>query len=71
MLDTLAMENSMSRNRTLIYLALAALKVLEVGGHEERITALEQAIQGKQIEHKPSVFDIQPNQMETEDKEAE
>lgn len=58
MLDTLAMENSMSRNRTLIYLALTALKVLEVGGHEDRITALEQAISDKKVEHESSVFDI-------------
>lgn len=40
--DTLAMENSMSRNRTLAYLAQVALHTLEVGSLEERIAALEE-----------------------------
>jgi hypothetical protein len=41
-LDTLAMENSMARNRTLAYLVMVALRTLEVGAIEDRITALEE-----------------------------
>jgi len=42
--DTLRQENSGQRSRTLVTIALAAIKVLEVGEVEERIRALEQAI---------------------------
>jgi hypothetical protein len=70
MLDTLAMENSLSRNRTLAYLALAAMKALEVGVQEERITALEQAVQGRQIEHEQPIFDVEKRLLESGDKEA-
>lgn len=70
MLDTLAMENSLSRNRTLAYLALAAMKALEVGVQEERITALEQAVQGRQIEHEQPIFDVEKHLLESGDKEA-
>ena len=41
-LDTLAMENSLSRNRTLAYLVQVALHTLEVGDIEARIEALEE-----------------------------
>ena len=40
-LDTLALENSVSRSRTLAYLAQIALKALEVGEFETRLEALE------------------------------
>ena len=43
-LDTLAIDNSLSRNRTLAYLAQSALKALETGELEERIEALESAV---------------------------
>lgn len=39
--DTLSQENTLSRSRTLAYLAQMALKALEVGEHEERLRALE------------------------------
>ena len=35
--DTFQLENSVSRNRTLAYLAQTALKLLEVGEHEARM----------------------------------
>ena len=41
--DTRKQENSAQRSRTLISLALAALKALEVGELEERLEALELA----------------------------
>ncbi len=40
-LDTLSLENSVARSRTLAYLAQVALKALEVGTFEERLRALE------------------------------
>ena len=41
-LDALSMDNSMSRARTLAYLAQVALRMLEVGEIEERVAALEE-----------------------------
>ncbi len=43
-LDTLGLENSIARSRTIAYLAHVALKVLEVGEFQERLQALEAAI---------------------------
>ena len=40
-LDTLSLENSVARSRTLAYLAQIALKALEVGEFEARLEALE------------------------------
>lgn len=40
-LDTLSLENSIARSRTLAYLAQVALKALEVGEFEARLEALE------------------------------
>lgn len=42
--DSLALENSIARSRTLAYLAQVALKALEAGDLEERVDALEQAM---------------------------
>ncbi len=44
MLDTLGLENSVARSRTLAYLAQVALKALEVGEFQERLRALEAAM---------------------------
>jgi len=46
-LDALSMENSMSRARTLAYLAQVALRMLEVCEMEERVAALEEMAKGK------------------------
>jgi len=43
-LDTLSLENSVARSRTLAYLAQIALKALEVGEFEARLEALEKAV---------------------------
>ncbi len=45
-LDTLALENSVARSRTLAYLAQPALRCLEVGDLEERISSMEAALRG-------------------------
>ncbi len=42
--DTLSLENSVARSRTLAYLAQVALKALEISEHEERLRALEAAV---------------------------
>ena len=44
-IDALSLENSLSRARTLAYLAQVALKTLEVGEFEQRLQALETTIQ--------------------------
>jgi hypothetical protein len=43
-LDTLGLENGVSRNRTLAYLAQTAAKLLEVGELEQRLIAVEAAL---------------------------
>lgn len=58
-LDTLGLENSIARARTLAYLATSAIKLLEVGELEERLEALESAIHG-QKSLPQSVFDVEP-----------
>ena len=57
-LDTLGLENSVSRARTLAYLAMAAIKLLDVGELEERLAALEAAVRG-QKSLPESVFDAE------------
>ena len=42
--DTLGLENSISRARTLAYLAMTAIKLLDVGEMEQRLLALETAV---------------------------
>ena len=44
-IDTLALESSIARSRTLAYLAQMALKALEVGELESRLSALEDYFQ--------------------------
>jgi len=46
-LETLALENSIARNRTLISAASGAGKLIEAGDLEERVATLEAAIAGK------------------------
>ena len=55
--DTLGLENSISRARTLAYLATTAIKLLEVEGLEERLAALEVAVNSQKILAQ-SVFDV-------------
>ncbi len=58
-LDTLGLENSIARARTLAYLAMTAIKLLEAGEMEQRLAALEAAIHG-QKSLPASVFDVEP-----------
>ena len=59
--DTLGLENSVSRNRTLAYLAMVALKTLEVGEFETRLLALEAAVGPGRLAER-SVFDAEPEE---------
>ncbi len=68
-LDTLGMENSISRSRTLAYLAQVALRTLEVGDLEERIAALEEILRGQRNQRTSSPFDVEPGFSETGQKE--
>ena len=43
-LDTLGLENSVARNRTLAYLAQVAVNLLEKGELEERVRVLEEKV---------------------------
>ena len=43
-LDTLGLENSVARARTLAYLAQTAARLLEVGDLEDRLAAIENAM---------------------------
>jgi len=58
-LDTLALENSVARNRTLGSLAMTAAKLLEVGELEERVKTLEAAVASHRHDE-ASVFDFEP-----------
>jgi hypothetical protein len=42
--DTLSLDNTVNRNRTLAYLAQSAIKLLDHGEHEDRIQRLEDAL---------------------------
>ena len=46
-LDTLGLESSIARSRTLAHIAQVALRALETGELESRITTLETAVSGK------------------------
>ena len=42
-MDTLGLENSIARSRTLAYLAMVALKLCEAGEFDQRLESLELA----------------------------
>jgi hypothetical protein len=46
--DTLSLENSIARARTIAYLAQVTLKALEVGEFEERLEALEATLKPRE-----------------------
>ena len=47
-MDTLSLENSIARSRTIAYLAQVALKALETGELEDRLVALEAALKPRE-----------------------
>ena len=56
--DTLSLDNSIPRSRTLISLVLAAAKLLETGELEQRLATLEATVKGQQVPAE-SVFDVE------------
>ncbi|MHB1344981.1 MAG: hypothetical protein ACYCX3_11585 [Thermoleophilia bacterium] len=54
-IDTLSLENSVARSRTLAYLGQTALKCLEVGELEDRLALLEAAVRRRDL---PPAFDF-------------
>ena len=60
-LDTLGLENSIARSRALAYLAVSAIRLLEVGELEQRLAALELAVNGRKSIPE-SAFDSRPPQ---------
>jgi len=48
-IDTLSLENSVARSRTLAYLGHTALKCLEVGELEDRLALLEGAVKSREL----------------------
>jgi len=63
--DTLALENSLSRNRTLGYLAQLALKALEAHELTERIAILEQAVLNTNVPSETPIFTIMEGDIAT------
>ncbi len=59
LLDTLSLDNSIARARTLGYLVGVAAKLLEVGELEQRLAYLEAAIHSQKALGEP-VFDVNP-----------
>ncbi len=60
-LDSLGLENSIARARTLVYLVGVAGKLLETGELEDRVAHLEHAMQGKRALPE-SEFDREPEE---------
>ncbi len=60
-LDTLGLENSIARARTLAYLVGVAGRLLETGELEERLAYLEHAMQGQRA-YPESEFDRDPEE---------
>ena len=57
--DTLGLENSVARSRTLTYQVMVAAKLLETGDLEQRIACLEAAVSSQKTPATP-VFDVDP-----------
>ena len=71
-IDALGMENSPARSRMLVYVALAALRTLEVGVFEEHLAVLEQAVHGQRNQSAVQSsfdFEIELPQLGSGDKE--
>ncbi len=59
LMDTLGMDNSLNRSRTLGYLVSIGTRLHQEGEMEERLRALEAAVRG-QNSLPPPVFDVEP-----------
>jgi hypothetical protein len=57
-IETLALENSIARNRALAGYAAVGAKLIEVGDHEERLRALELAQQSRAADETDAFEDV-------------
>lgn len=71
LMDTLGMDNSLSRNRTLAYLVMVALKIKEVGDIEQRLVALEQSVNPHNVRQATPIFDAETSLLESGNKEKD
>ena len=69
--DALAMESNPSRSRQLVYIALAALRVLEVRDFEQRILGLERSVIPTKAQLTLPIFDVEQELLKPDDKEGE
>ncbi len=69
--DALAMESSPARSRQLVYIALAALRVLEVRDFEQRLLGLEQSVNPNNNQLALPMFDVEQELLKPDDKEGE
>jgi hypothetical protein len=67
--DTLGLDNSIARSRTLAYLAMVAAKLLETGELEQRISSLEAAVHRQRALPEP-MFDVEPGDEFSSEAEA-
>ena len=69
--DALAMESSPARSRQLVYIAMAALRVLEVRDFEQRLMGLEQSVSPNNAQLALPIFDVEQDLLKPDDKEGE
>jgi hypothetical protein len=67
--DTLSLDNSVSRNRMLVSVVVAALQALDKGELEQRIAVLEQSVHPDNVRHAPTVFDVETKLLDANEKE--
>ena len=58
--ETLAIENSIARNRALAGFAAIGAKLIEVGDHEDRLRALEASVAGRAVDEPDPFADVDP-----------
>ena len=69
--DALAMESSPARSRQLVYIAMAALRVMEVRDFEKRLLGLEQSVNPNNNQLALPMFDVEQELLKPDEKEGE
>jgi hypothetical protein len=67
--DALATESSPARSRQLVYIALAALRVLEVRDFEQRLMSMERSVSPSNAQLALPIFDVEQDLLKPDDKE--
>ena len=67
--DALAMESNPARSRQLVYIALAALRVLEVRDFEQRLMGLEKSVNPNNNQLALPIFEVEPQILKPDVKE--